>query len=164
MGWNEGSRNFIFAPDSNWTLIWHLLLYNIRGVSRFAPAIPYLHILMCVTHCVCLNKCQFISALAALCKLTIQLLSFVFLLCNCKTEMLSATNLWEHVRVRHLWGTSGVLMMHFDFWKLFFAVGFWQCHLHLFEVWFNQLLTVWPPPFAAQLNKTAPLCYKWTTI
>ena len=26
MGWNKAARNFVFAPDSNWTLIWHLLL------------------------------------------------------------------------------------------------------------------------------------------
>ena len=51
-------------------------------------------------------------------------------------------------------------MMQFEFWKLFFAVEFWHYHPHLFEVWFNQLLTVWPPPFATQLNKTASLQYK----
>ena len=26
MDWNIGARNFIFTPDSNWTLIWHLLI------------------------------------------------------------------------------------------------------------------------------------------
>ena len=26
MGWNKAARNFVFAPDSNWTLIWHLLI------------------------------------------------------------------------------------------------------------------------------------------
>ena len=26
MGWNKAARIFVFAPDSNWTLIWHLLL------------------------------------------------------------------------------------------------------------------------------------------
>ena len=30
MGWNKGARNFIFAPDSNWTLIWHLLLRQLE--------------------------------------------------------------------------------------------------------------------------------------
>ena len=26
MGWNKAARNFVLAPDSNWTLIWHCLL------------------------------------------------------------------------------------------------------------------------------------------
>ena len=54
-------------------------------------------------------------------------------------------------------------MMHFEFWKLFFAVEFWHCHPHLFEMWFNQLLTVWPPPFATQLRhcSTSEQCCNW---
>ena len=26
MGWNKAANDFVFAPDSNWTLIWHLLI------------------------------------------------------------------------------------------------------------------------------------------
>ena len=33
MDWNEVARNFVFTPHSNWTLIWHLLLFQTG--SRF---------------------------------------------------------------------------------------------------------------------------------
>ena len=46
MGWNKDSRNFFFAPDSNWTLIWHLLIsvhskYSVRKLPTKLPCNPF---------------------------------------------------------------------------------------------------------------------------
>ena len=41
MGWNKAARNFVLAPDWNWTLIWHLLIpikYQIKYQTKYQPA------------------------------------------------------------------------------------------------------------------------------